>query len=43
MRDKAGLFMAESEDSQMERFPCNPAAALITGAAVTPGDGQKRG
>lgn len=42
MRDKASLFMAESEDSQMESFPCNLIAALITGTAATPTDGQKR-
>lgn len=42
MRDKASLFMAESEDSQMESFPCNLIAALITGTAATPTDSQKR-
>lgn len=34
--------MAESEDSQMQSFPCNLIAALITGTAATPTDGQKR-
>jgi len=42
MRDKASLFMTESEDSQMESFPCNLIAALITRTAATPTDSQKR-
>lgn len=42
MRDKASLFMAESEDSQVESLPCNLIAALITETAATPTDGQKR-
>lgn len=41
-RDKASLFMAESEDSQMQSFPWNLIAALIMGTAATPTDGQKR-
>lgn len=41
MRDKASLFMAESEDSQMESS-CNLIAALITGTAATPTEGQER-
>ena len=42
MRDKASLFMAESEDSQMESFPCNLIATLIAVTAATPTDRQKR-
>lgn len=42
MRDKASLFVAESEDNEMQSFPCNLIAALITGTAATPTDGQKR-
>lgn len=41
-RDKASLFLAESEDSQMKSFLCNLIAALITGTAATPTDGQRR-
>lgn len=42
MRDKASLFMAESEDSQMESSSCNLIAALITRTAATPSEGRER-